>query len=254
MSEISPSLMGALGHEAGDKRIDILRRIDEAGSISAAAREAGVSYKAAWQALETLANLAGTPLVEKVVGGSGGGGAVLTPAGRRVLQAADAMAAARHRVLRDLSNDGQATNRAALALQTSMRNQFPCTVGKVKYGQGRVRVELLLPDGQAIYSHITRISAQLLGLAAGVEVLALCKATAIRVIEDGSDLAGHNAIAGKVSRAPRRAGGELALRIAGGIQLVGFADAGYRPKAGQKVDALYDASSIVIAAVGQITT
>ena len=57
-----------------DKRINILRRIHETGSISEAARLAKVSYKAAWQAIETLSNLAGAPLVEKVVGGSRGGG------------------------------------------------------------------------------------------------------------------------------------------------------------------------------------
>lgn len=48
-----------------DKRINILRRIHETGSISEAARLSNVSYKAAWQALETLTNLAGVPLVEK---------------------------------------------------------------------------------------------------------------------------------------------------------------------------------------------
>ena len=67
----------ALGHEATDKRLDILQRIGEVGSISEAARRAGVSYKAAWQAIDILSNLAGTPLVEKVVGGAGGGGAQL---------------------------------------------------------------------------------------------------------------------------------------------------------------------------------
>ena len=91
MSNSSLPLADVLGHEATDKRIDILRRIGEVGSISEAARGAGVSYKAAWQALETLTNLAGVPLVEKVVGGTGGGGAVLTPAGQRVLQAAHAL-------------------------------------------------------------------------------------------------------------------------------------------------------------------
>ena len=94
MSNSSLPLADVLGHEATDKRIDILRRIGEVGSISEAARGAGVSYKAAWQALETLTNLAGVPLVEKVVGGSGGGGAALTPGGQRVLQAAHALAAA----------------------------------------------------------------------------------------------------------------------------------------------------------------
>ena len=68
-------LADVLGYEASDKRIDILRRIGQAGSISEAARGAGVSYKAAWQAVATLTNLAGVPLVDKAVGGAGGGGA-----------------------------------------------------------------------------------------------------------------------------------------------------------------------------------
>ena len=74
MKPKSPDLAEVLGHASTDKRIDILRRIGDGGSISEAARRAGVSYKAAWQAIETLSNLAGTPMVEKAVGGSGGGG------------------------------------------------------------------------------------------------------------------------------------------------------------------------------------
>ena len=153
MSNSSLPLADVLGHEVTDKRIDILRRIGEVGSISEAARGAGVSYKAAWQALETLTNLAGVPLVEKVVGGTGGGGAALTPAGQRVLQAAHALAAARRQVLSRLhSDDDAATGRAALALRTSMRNQFPCTVGKVRAVGGQVRVQLLLAELRQDYS------------------------------------------------------------------------------------------------------
>jgi molybdate transport system regulatory protein len=69
------SFAGALGHERADKRIEILQGIARSGSISQAAREAGISYKAAWQALDTLNNLAGVPLVSRAVGGAGGGGA-----------------------------------------------------------------------------------------------------------------------------------------------------------------------------------
>ena len=79
---VSLSLSDALGHALTDKRIDILRHIGACGSISQAARAVGVSYKAAWQALDTLTNLAGTPLVSRAVGGAGGGGAQLTDAGR----------------------------------------------------------------------------------------------------------------------------------------------------------------------------
>jgi molybdate transport system regulatory protein len=234
-----------LGFQAGDKRIDILRRVGQAGSISEAAREAGVSYKAAWQALETLANLAGTPLLEKAVGGSGGGGATITLAGRRVLEAADEMARARRRIL-DSFATGDASGRAALALRTSMRNQFPCTVGAIKAQRGQVRVQLLL-DGSALYARVTRESVQLLGLEPGLEVLGLCKATAVQVAQHMEASTPGNVLSGEIVRASRSAsGGEVTLRLASGVQLVGFAAAGSALKAGRQGMACVDEASVVI--------
>lgn len=243
-------LAEVLGFEASDKRIDILRRIGQAGSISEAARGAGVSYKAAWQALETLANLAGTPLVEKAVGGSGGGGAVLTAAGLRVLEAAEALARARQQVLAQLGSSGTSKpGRAALSLRTSMRNQFPCTVGTIKPLQGLVRVQLLLADGGSLHARITRESVQLLGLQTGLPVLALCKATALQVAPRIAPSPTRNVLQGVVNRASRAAGGgEVGLRLGSGVQLVGFAAAGHGLKAGQAAMAAVDEAGVVIAA------
>lgn len=235
-----------LGFQAVDKRIDILRRVGQAGSISEAARAAGVSYKAAWQALETLANLAGTQLVEKAVGGSGGGGATLTAAGQRVLEAADEMARARQRILEGVGQ-GDASGRAALALRTSMRNQFPCTVGGIRQHRGQMRVELLLADGSALHARITRESVQLLGLAPGMEVLALCKATAVRIAQHIDSAGAANVLAGEIVRASRSAaGGEATLRLASGVQLVGFSTGGAALRVGRMGMASVDDSSVVI--------
>ena len=250
MTQKKNLLAGVLGSNASDKRIDILRRIGAAGSISQAARGAGVSYKAAWQALETLANLAGTPLVEKVVGGSGGGGAVLTPAGQRVLLAAEALAGARKDVLTRLEQPGDAVTpgRAALALRTSMRNQFPCTVGAVTAFQGLVRVGLLLSDGETIHARITRESVQLLGLTPGLAVLALCKATAVEIARHIEPAPTRNLLHGSVTRASRAAtGGEVVLRLGSGVQLVGFATAGHGLRSRAPCMASVDESGVVIA-------
>jgi molybdate transport system regulatory protein len=251
MNKKTLPLAELLGFEASDKRIDILRRIGQVGSISEAARGAGVSYKAAWQALETLANLAGTPLVEKAVGGSGGGGAVLTAAGQQVLQAAQALAQARQQVLAQLQqgNTAAATGRAALALRTSMRNQFPCTVGRLTPQQGQVRVPLVLADGSTLHARITRESAQLLALKPGLPVLALCKATAVEMAPRIASGAARNVLTGVVTRASRAvAGGEVSLRLPGGIQLIGFAAAGHGLRSGQTAMASVDESAVVIAA------
>lgn len=53
------NISDALSQNVVDKRIDVLQRIKQYGSISEAARSAGISYKAAWQAIETLSALAG---------------------------------------------------------------------------------------------------------------------------------------------------------------------------------------------------
>ena len=238
-------LAGALTHEAADKRVEILRLVGASGSISQAARDAGVSYKAAWQALDTLSNLAGAPLVERAVGGAGGGGAKLTPAGERVLQAAGELARARTAVLARLAQRRVPASVAALGMRTSMRNQLPCRIAALRKGGGAVDVQLALADGAAVVARITVESAQLLQLARGQEVLALCKATAVDVRAQ-PDAKRANLLHGTVTRASRGAG-EIALALAGGLQLVGFAAAGHGLRVGATGCAHMDASAVVIA-------
>ena len=180
----SDSVSQALGYDMADRRIAILRGIAQSGSISQAARDVGVSYKAAWQAIDTLTNLAGVPLVERSVGGVGGGGAQMTAAGHELLQAAEAMARLRSELL-DRLKDGATSIQPNLGLMTSMRNQWPCTVLKVESMGGQIRVWLrAAADAGAdwtIAARITPESYELLGLAPGAQVLALCKATAVKV-------------------------------------------------------------------------
>jgi molybdate transport system regulatory protein len=248
-------LADALGHEVADKRLDILRRIGEAGSISEAARGAGVSYKAAWQAVDTLSNLAGTALLERSVGGSGGGGAQLTAAGHQLLAGAAQLQAAREQVLARLASgagtDAALPGLAALGLRTSMRNQLPCTVRRLTSQGGAMRVELTLPDGTPLASRITRESAQLLALAPGLPVLALCKATAVTVVTGTPARDGRNCLGGHARRVSRAAGGgEVALALGCGLQMVGFwvpAGGEARLKAGAACVALVDEAAVVIA-------
>ncbi|MDE2606498.1 MAG: TOBE domain-containing protein [Burkholderiales bacterium] len=241
-------IAGALVDRPADKRVEILRRVGASGSISQAARDAGVSYKAAWQALDTLSNLAGAVLVERVVGGAGGGGARLTPAGEQVLQAADELARARHAVLDRLAERTALPPRvAALGLRTSMRNQLPCRIASLRARAGAVEVALDLPGGGRLVSRITRESAQLLELARGQEVLALCKATAVAVRAERPEQ-GANVLPGTVARAPRGgAAGEVALTLAGGLQLVGFVEAGSGLRTDATAFAHMDPAAVVIA-------
>ena len=69
----------------GPGKAELLERIDRCGSIAAAGRAMGMSYKRAWDLVGTLNSMFAEPLVDSTRGGPGGGGAVLTAAGREVL-------------------------------------------------------------------------------------------------------------------------------------------------------------------------
>lgn len=69
----------------GPGKADLIERIDRCGSIAAAGREMGMSYKRAWELIGALNAMFRAPLVHSTRGGAGGGGAALTDLGREVL-------------------------------------------------------------------------------------------------------------------------------------------------------------------------
>ena len=69
----------------GSGRIDLLSRIAAHGSITQAAKSMKMSYKAAWDAIDTMSQLAGEPLLERAAGGKGGGGTRLTQRGEQLV-------------------------------------------------------------------------------------------------------------------------------------------------------------------------
>ena len=75
----------ASGAQIGPGKIAVLEEIARAGSISAAGRALRMSYRRTWELVEDLNQSLGTPVVETAAGGSGGGGAVLTKAGKAVV-------------------------------------------------------------------------------------------------------------------------------------------------------------------------
>lgn len=71
----------------GPGKADLLEGIAATGSIAAAGRAMGMSYKRAWSLVEEMNELFTEPLVDTAKGGTGGGGAALTRLGARVLAA-----------------------------------------------------------------------------------------------------------------------------------------------------------------------
>ncbi len=83
----APRLRIVLGRAIalGPGKADLMEGIRETGSIAAAGRRMGMSYKQAWLLVETMNACFAKPLVAAVKGGKRGGGARLTPLGEDVL-------------------------------------------------------------------------------------------------------------------------------------------------------------------------
>jgi molybdate transport system regulatory protein len=82
----------------GDGRYRLLRAVERSGSINAAARDLGISYRKAWAQLAAMEGHAPFPLLERRTGGKAGGATILTEATLRLL---DAFGSLRDAVNRD---------------------------------------------------------------------------------------------------------------------------------------------------------
>lgn len=69
----------------GQGRVTLLERIHEHGSISAAARSMQMSYRQAWELVNSMNTYSHAPLVSSATGGKGGGGASLTETGEKAI-------------------------------------------------------------------------------------------------------------------------------------------------------------------------
>jgi len=74
------------GHFLGIGRVRLLENIRETGSITNASKAMKMSYRQAWQMVEDMNRTSEKPLVEKMLGGKGGGGAHVTEAGEKAIK------------------------------------------------------------------------------------------------------------------------------------------------------------------------
>lgn len=112
MAKLRLILTTKSGARIGPGKVELLESVLSSGSISAAARTMGMDYKRAWLLVDSLNRAFATLVVERVTGGSGGGGAVLTPFGEDLL--------ARYRRL-----EAEATQLAAADLEVLEQNAAP---------------------------------------------------------------------------------------------------------------------------------
>lgn len=153
----------------------LLRRVDEAGSLTRAAREVGVSYRNAWARVRSMEKKLGRRVVETKVGGKSGGSAALTDQGRKLLKEFRKT----RKLLFSVLDEGEAWEDVGYRL--SARNRLKAKVVEVKHGMVTSQVKMRLVGASTLNSIITNEAVVDLSLKAGDDVEAIVKSTDVLV-------------------------------------------------------------------------
>jgi molybdate transport system regulatory protein len=222
----------AMGTFLGDTRIKLLEAIERHGSISQAAKAVPLSYKAAWDAIDAMNNLAPEPLVTRTTGGKHGGGTELTDYGRRLIafyraleqehQLAVSRLADRMNEVADMDVAGFRQLLRRMSMKASARNQFAGPIVELKEGVVDCEIRIGLGDDLDLTAIITRESAENLGLTIGREVTAFVKSSSILLMLDAdARTSARNRYCGEVTHiheGPVNA--EVSITLPGGRHVV----------------------------------
>jgi molybdate transport system regulatory protein len=244
----------------GRDRIHLLAAVARAGSISAGARAVGLSYKAAWDAIEAMTNLFGQPLLETRTGGRAGGGARLTPTGMRVIAAFDRLEAEMARVLRAVEPELAGTGISPLNLvsgllmKTSARNALRGKITAITSDALAAEIAVAISERTTIYAVVTNESVRALDLHVGREAVVLIKAPFVIIAtgEGAPKLSVRNCLDGVVTRYEASAvAAEVVLDIGGGKTIAAAITAKSAETLGIAVGkparALFDAAHVIVA-------
>lgn len=247
------------GVEISDQRIRLLEAIDTLGSISAAARTVGLTYRGAWDAVAALNAFAEHPLVQGHAGGRAGGGAALTEEGRQFLRAVQTIRRELQRVAHTVSVDlGAEFVVPALSwrhmMRTSARNTLLCKVATVKHGPVNAEVVLDVSEAIRLVAIITEESVKSLELVPGREVFALVKSSFVVLAPAGEvgRTSARNVLPGTVARREDGAvNSEIILDLGEGKSITAIVTresaANLDFKVGDRAVALIKASHIILA-------
>lgn len=261
--ELHGSVWMTVGGEdlGGSGRIELLRAVAQHGSITHGAKAVGMSYKAAWDAIDSMNTVAGAPLVERSTGGRGGGSTRLTLRGQQLVDRFAKIEAVHERFVRLLSHEGIDLGQdfdllRLLNMKTSARNQLTGTVSGYKAGAVNDEIELTLPGGSRIVAVVTRDSTEQLGLKPGATAFALIKASSVLLATDldGVKLSARNQLKGTITAVtPGAVNTEVVLDVGGGANIAAVVtqtsanSLGLR--VGQSAIACFKASSVILGAM-----
>jgi len=211
------------GNFLGKGRIELLEQIERTGSISKAAKAMKMSYKAAWDSVDAMNNLAEQPLVERATGGKGGGGTRLTEYGKEIIATYRILFDEHQRFLNNLSlringQNGHLRLLDRMTMRVSARNQLLGKVVKIHKGAVNSEVVLRLKGDDTVTAIVTNDSIKSLDLHIDTDAYALFKAGAVMLTtETDLRLSTRNRFEGTIGRIERGSvNSEVIVNLKGG--------------------------------------
>ncbi len=242
----------------GSERIALLEKIDELGSISKAAKAVGISYKTAWQLVNTINNLSEKAIVDRTTGGKDGGGTKLTREGRKILRQYNVIEEEHRRFLQNLEQRLENPEKLyqffnRIALKVSARNVFSGTITRIIQAPVNAEVILSLKGGIHVTAIVTNGAIDKLQLKEGMSAYAIIKSSAVIIGSDIdiSKVSTRNVLCGTIEKiidGPVNA--EVDLLIGGGNIITSIitheSAQNLGLKEGAEACAMFKASSVII--------
>ncbi len=191
-----------------EKRIELLHAILKYGSISKAAKAVPMSYKSAWEAVDTMNALASEPIVCRATGGKDGGGTTITAYGQQLLENYALLKEEHNRFLARLSEltdiqSGAFKTIGRLSMQISARNQIQAEVVSVETQNVNAKIHLKLKSGQKLVSVITKEAVESLHIDENQTVIAIFKSSAVLLSNTRNEKSKENGLEGIVTKIDR---------------------------------------------------
>jgi molybdate transport system regulatory protein len=208
--------------------IELLKAINDNGSLNQAAKQVGLSYKGAWQIIERANNSSPKTLVTTATGGAKGGGTALTDAGQALIHLFEELQHSHQLFLKQL-NKNLVTNPDTVLLfqrlivKTSARNQLFGTVISILLGSVSAEITIKLKGNEQIITTISQPDFQELGLTLNSDVLLLLNSSEIMLatIDNPKQFSARNYLACNVIQIREDLiYAEVTLLFAGGEMLI----------------------------------
>jgi molybdate transport system regulatory protein len=180
-----------------EKRIELLH-----------AKAVPMSYKSAWEAVDTMNALAPEPIVHRATGGKDGGGTTITAYGQQLLENYAVLKEEHSHFLARLSEltdiqSGAFKTIGRLSMQISARNQIQAKVVSVETQNVNAKIHLKLKSGQKLVSVITNEAVESLHIEENQTVIAIFKSSAVLLSNTRNEKSKENGLEGIVTKIDR---------------------------------------------------